>query len=305
MNFKRRIRNITGFILAEILILLGYLRKARKNSFKQGIITSIAFHNPPEKLFRKTVVWLQNRGFTFISASQLIDILSGKTECPRGAVWLSLDDGWRDNLTRVLPVVIQYEIPVTVFICTGSIEGGAFWWRKMTRFPDLIPPELRNVDILKKQPEEVRKQIIQHIDEAAVSPPREAMTVDEVIEISEMTQIELGAHTDTHPILPNCSEKQIEEEIVISKRKLEEWTGKNTRTFAYPNGSYDGRERKILEAEGYKLAATTDDEYGGVNSNPYLFPRHIIMDDGSFAENICHALGIWAPIMKNIKRFFR
>ncbi|HEY97625.1 MAG TPA: polysaccharide deacetylase family protein [Dehalococcoidia bacterium] len=304
MNFKRRIRIITGYILAEALILSGYLSRARKKSFKPGVITSVAFHNPSEKLFGEMVVWLRKKGFTFISASQLIDILSGKVECPRGAIWFSLDDGWRNNLTKVLPVAVEYEIPVTVFICTGAIEGGAFWWRKVMQFPDLVPPELRNINTLKKQPEEVRKQVVQHIDEAGVSPLREAMTVDEVKKISEMTQVELGAHTDTHPILPNCSEQQIEEELATSKRKLEEWTGKSITVFAYPNGSYDGRERRILEAEGYKLAATTEDEYGRINSNPYFFPRHIIMDDGSFAENICHALGIWAPLIKRIKRIF-
>ena len=302
MNFKRRIRISIGFILAEILILLGYLRRARKNSLEQGVITPIAFHNPPERLFRKMAVWFWKKGFTFISTAQLIDILSGKAECPRGAVWLSLDDGWRGNLTSVLPVAVKYQIPITIFVCTGTIEEGSFWWRKIMQFPDLIPSGFRDADTLKKQTEEVRRQIIQHIDEAGVSLPREAMTVEEVKKISEIEQIELGAHTDTHPVLPNCSEKQIEDEIAESKRKLEEWTGKNITAFAYPNGSFNGRERVILEAKGYKLAATTEDIPGGINSDPYLFPRHIVMDDGSFAENICHALGIWAPVIKKFKR---
>ena len=130
------------------------------------------------------------------------------------------------------------------------------------------------------------------------------MTVEEVKEISVITEIDLGAHTNVHPILPNCDEKQIEDEITESTRKLKEWTGENIMTFAYPNGAYDSRERQFLEAKGYKLAATTEEKPAGVNSDPYLFPRHIVMDDGSFTENICHALGVWAPVIKKIKRFF-
>ena len=305
MKLKRVIRNGAGFLLATILILLGFLRSARKKAFEQDVITPIAFHNPSEKLFRKMAVWFQKKGFVFISTAQLLDILSGRAVCPRGAIWLSLDDGWRDNLSNVIPIANKYHIPITIFICTGAVEEGAFWWRKVTQFPDLVPPQFRDVDTLKKQPEEIRMQIIRHIDEAGVSPPREAMTVDEVKGISVITEIDLGAHTDTHPILPNCNEELIEDEIAESTRKLEEWTGKNITVFAYPNGSYDGRERQFLEAKGYKLAATTEERSAGVNSDPYFFPRHIVMDDGSFAENICHALGVWAPVIKKIKQIIR
>jgi peptidoglycan/xylan/chitin deacetylase (PgdA/CDA1 family) len=305
LKFKRVLRNSAGFLLAMILILLGFLRRARKKAFEQDVITSIAFHNPSEKLFRKIVAWLLKKGFVFISAAQLMDILSGRAVCPRGAIWFSLDDGWRGNLTNVIPIAKKYQIPITIFIYTGAVEEGIFWWRKVTQFPDLVPPQFREVDTIKKQPEEIRVQIIRHIDEADASPPREAMTVDEVRAISKITEIDLGAHSNTHPILPNCSDKQIEDEIAESTRKLEEWTGKNITVFAYPNGSYDGRERQFLEAKGYKLAATTEEKSAGVNSDPYFFPRHIVMDDGSFAENICHALGIWTPVIKKIKQIIR
>ena len=305
MKLKRAIRNYASFLLATVLILLGFLRKARKEAFEQDVITSIAFHNPSEKLFKKMVVWLQKKGFVFLSSAQLIDILYKRAACPRGAVWLSLDDGWRDNLTNVIPIAVKYQIPITIFICTGAVEEGAFWWRKVTQFPHLVPLQFRDVNTLKKQPEDVRMQIIRHIDETGVSPPREAMAVEEVKNISSIPHIDLGGHTNTHPILPNCTEKQIEDELAKSTRKLEEWTGRNITAFAYPNGSFNGREIQYLEGKGYKLAATTEEKSAGVNSDPYFFPRHIVMDDGSFAENICHALGVWAPVIKKIKQIIR
>ena len=305
MKLRRVIRNGAGFLLATILIRLGFLKRASKKALEPDVITSIAFHNPSKKLFMKMVAQLQKKGFEFISAAQLMDILSGRAVCPRGAVWLSLDDGWRDNLTNVIPTAVEHQIPITIFICTGAVEEGVFWWRKVTQFPHLVPLQFRDVNTLKKQPEDVRMQIIRHIDEAGVSPQREAMTIEEVKNISVITEIDLGAHTDTHPILPNCSEKQIEDEIAESTRKLEEWTGKNITVFAYPNGSYDGRERQFLEAKGYKLAVTTEEKSTVVNGDLYLFPRYIVMDDGSFTENICHALGVWAPVIKKIKQIIR
>lgn len=302
---KRIIRNSAGFILAASLILLGYLKRAKKRALEQGVITSIAFHNPDKDMFSKITAWLQSNGFIFLSLTQLINILDKKVPCPRGAVWISLDDGWRNNLTAVIPPAVKRRIPITIFICTGAVEEGTFWWKKITQHPEMVPPQFGDVNKLKKQPEDIRRRIIRNIDEASVPLPREAMTVAEVKDISAIVEIDLGAHTDTHPILPNCTEKQLETELADSKRKLEEWTGKKITAFAYPNGSFDGREKPFLEKLGYIFAATTEERPAGTETDTLLFPRCIIMDDGSYAENLCHALGIWSPVINKIKQVIR
>jgi peptidoglycan/xylan/chitin deacetylase (PgdA/CDA1 family) len=303
LNIHRSIRNGAAYILALILILTGSLKRARKRAFAPGVITSITLHNPDAKRFQKLVFWLHKNGFIFISMEQLLDVLHSRTECPRGSVWLSLDDGWQGNLTGVIPIAVEHHIPVTIFITTGAVEAGTFWWRKVQQSPKLVPAGLRKVEKIKKQPEAIRAEIIRTIDESGQSLPRETMTIDEIIEISKIPQITLGAHTETHPILPNCTDMQLEQELAESKRKLEEWTGKRITAFAYPNGSYDGRERQYLEKLGYTLAATTKEMPATVKSDPYLFPRHVIMDDSSLAEGLCHTLGIWEQVIRKIKRF--
>jgi len=302
LGLKRTIRNIAGYLLAITIILRGHLKHSKQKALQQDVITSICFHNPHKKLFRKLTLWLKKNGFVFLSSSQLIEILKKQAPCPRGAVWLSIDDGWRDNLKNVIPLAVKCNIPITIFVYTGAVEEGAFWWRKTVQFPNLISPEYRGVNILKSQPEEVRARIIRKIDQAGISYEREAITIEELKNISAIPQITIGAHTITHPILPNCTLKQLKEEIVESKRKLEEWTDKSVTVFAYPNGSFNGRERPVLKRHGYELAATIEEIPADINSDPYLFPRNIVMDDGSFPENLCHALGIWAPFIKRIKR---
>jgi peptidoglycan/xylan/chitin deacetylase (PgdA/CDA1 family) len=127
------------------------------------------------------------------------------------------------------------------------------------------------------------------------------MTAADIREIAALPQLTIGAHTVTHPILPKCTVQQIEEELLNSKKQVEVWTGKPIMAFAYPNGSYDGREREYLERCGYALAATTESRPGTPESDRYLFPRNVVMDDGSLAENLCHALGIWEPVVKRLK----
>jgi len=301
---KRVIRNSIGLLLAMILILLGYVRRAKQRAFRKEIITAIAFHNPNKKLFKKIIVWLKSNGFVFISSDHLIDILNKESTCPKGAVWISLDDGWKENIDNVLPIAVQYNVPITIFVCTDGVEEGTFWWSKVKQSFALIPLEFHDINAIKKLPDDNRRQLLRIIDQNESSFPREAMTIEAIKGISEIPQITIGVHTVAHPILPNCTENQIEYELAESKRKLEAWIGKPIKTFAYPNGSFDGRERRFLMEYGYEVAATTESKFARSDNDRYLLPRNIVMDDGSFSENLCHALGIWEPFIKKLKQVF-
>jgi peptidoglycan/xylan/chitin deacetylase (PgdA/CDA1 family) len=307
MELKRKARNTACWLLATVIILLGYVKRAKNESFQDGIITPVYFHNPDRKLFRKIVVWLKKNGYSFISCDQLREILNHKIACPRGAVWLSLDDGWKGNIDNVIPVAVEYNIPITIFIYTDAAENGTFWWTKVSAYARLLPAELRQIEAIKRLPEDSRRQVLELLTQAEPQGDsrREAMTVEDVRRISAMPQVTIGSHTVTHPILPNCRDHQVDYELAESKRKLEEWTGKPVYTLAYPNGSFDGRERRFLKKHGYKLAATIENNLARSNGDCYLLPRTDVMDDGSFAENLCHAMGVWKPAVNRFKRIIK
>jgi peptidoglycan/xylan/chitin deacetylase (PgdA/CDA1 family) len=301
MEFKRPIRNGVCLLLAKTLILSGYMKSAKKRAFQEDVITTVVFHNPNKKLFEDVIMWLKRNGYAFISTDRLIKVLKKEITCPRGAVWISLDDGWRENIHNVIPAAVQHNIPITIFVCTEAVEKGTFWWRKIVQSRNLLPVEFRDAKSIREQPDNIRRQIIDSIDHSSLTFPREAMTVEDIKNISTVPQVTIGAHTVTHPILPNCTDVQIEYELTESKRKLEEWTGKSVTAFAYPNGSFNGRERRSLEEYGYDLAATTESQFSHSDSDRYLLPRSTIMDDGSLAENLCHLLGIWEPLVNKFK----
>lgn len=276
MRPKRTTRNIVCWLLASVLILLGYVNRAKNESLQEGIITPIYFHNPNRRLFRKLVTWLKKNGYSFISCDQLTEILGTRIPCPRGAVWISLDDGWKGNIDNVIPTAVEYNIPITIFIYTASIEEGAFWWRKVRECANHLPAEFRRTKVIRRMPEDARKQIIELITqvEPQSASRREAMTVADVRKISAIPQVTIGSHTVTHPVLPNCNDSQIDYELRESKRKLEDWTGKPIRTFAYPNGYFDDRTRQWLRENGYELAATTQNKFARSNDDCYLLPRN-------------------------------
>jgi peptidoglycan/xylan/chitin deacetylase (PgdA/CDA1 family) len=95
---------------------------------------------------------------------------------------------------------------------------------------------------------------------------------------------ELGSHSDTHPNLADLAEKQVLEEVLGSKSRLESWLGLPIRFFAYPRGRYSDSVLRFVKKAKYELGLTMDDGFIGKRSNPFLLPRVGVDRTHTFAE---------------------
>ena len=303
-ELKRKARNIIASMVGLCLITLGFVKRAKQEILKNNYITGIYFHNPSKRLFEKCVKWLINNKFTIITSNQLIDIIQGKIPMPLNAVWLSIDDGWKENMTNVLPFAVENKIPITFYISTEPVEfSGFFWWTLAEKFQYLLPmPYREDLSKLWKIPEIERLNIINEVKQKMPNGYfREAMNIQELKEISIYDFLTIGSHTVNHVITINCSNDELDYELSESKKKLEYWTGKTVNTFSYPNGDYSGKEISYLMKNGYVMAAVQDDEFITSKTNIYKVPRFSI-GEGFFPEELCHMLGVWQKIMKKMKR---
>ncbi len=91
--------------------------------------------NIPPETFEQQIQTLQNAGYTFMTASELADVLDGRNPLPQKPVLLTFDDGHWDLYTEVLPILEKYHIKATAYIITGFIGGSDF----------LTPLELQKV----------------------------------------------------------------------------------------------------------------------------------------------------------------
>ncbi|NCY21514.1 polysaccharide deacetylase family protein [bacterium] len=73
----------------------------------------------------------------------------------------------------------------------------------------------------------------------------------------------IGAHTCTHPRLSQIPLTQAKEEILGSKKKLEDRFGISIEHFAYPYGDYNSAVREAVCEAGFKTASTM---HRGVNT---------------------------------------
>lgn len=179
---------------------------------------------------------------------------------PKGAVWLSFDDAFKELLENVVPIARQFQVPMTIFVPSGIVDGdGLFPW---------LDSEIRD-----------------------------AVTVTDVKEIAKYPEVSIGSHTVGHTVTVNLPGEQARYELEESKRTLESWTGAAITAFAYPEGRLDGCETLFLAEHGYELAATAECAFITQETDPYLVPRFHVGDNFPFAEAICNIVGVWRPVI--------
>lgn len=277
-------RKIRGYVIGAALILSGRVRRARAAAFEPGTISVLCFHKPRRKLLLKCILWLIKHGYSFVSADDVIEWMWRGRTLPAGAVWLTFDDGWRELLDGVLPIVERYRIPVTLFIPTQIVGGrGMYPWIHDEKYP-------------------IHAFAQGSCGAGKGEGRREAFTEAEIRKVASSPVVTVGSHTATHALLPYCPEERLRLEIRQSKSELERWSGQAVRTFAYPEGMTDPRAEALLRESGIELAVTTANSFATKGCLWYLLPRFSIGDDIAWPQAISSMVGVWRPVADSLIR---
>ncbi len=91
--------------------------------------------------------------------------------------------------------------------------------------------------------------------------------------------MEIGGHTREHAHLYGLSSQQLADEIASDKALLEEITGGEILTFAYPYGEYDTRIVASVREAGYVASRTSRPHETTSESGHALFGAHVLTND--------------------------
>jgi peptidoglycan/xylan/chitin deacetylase (PgdA/CDA1 family) len=171
------------------------------------------------RAFAEQMAFLRTEGWKPLSLAAVAVHLGSGEPFPERAVAITFDDGFKDNFTEALPVLQREEIPATVFLTTDFIGT------------DELPVLRDRSGIAPLDWEEVRQMVSAGID--------------------------LGAHTLTHPSLPELDDAGLEHEVLACRDKIERETGLRPATFCYPRGHFDERVEACVRRAGYQLALST------------------------------------------------
>jgi peptidoglycan/xylan/chitin deacetylase (PgdA/CDA1 family) len=78
-----------------------------------------------------------------------------------------------------------------------------------------------------------------------------------LIELSKIKGCTIGAHGYSHIPLTECNDVKLHQELVDSKKWLEDLLSIPIHTMSYPYGAVDQRVRDAVERAGYKIAASS------------------------------------------------
>ena len=239
--------------------------------------------------------------FNVLPLHEAVQMLATERMPPR-AVAITFDDGYRSTHDLALPILKEYGLPATVFVTTEHMEGGSMWndviLEAVRRLPD---GELDLDDIgmgryplhsgadrqhsaqlltehTKYLPPARRAQLGGKLEALAGGTlQRELMLTREMVQALDRSNVEIGGHTITHPILTRIDDDAARAEIVGNKQQLEGILGKPLRLFAYPNGKhgidFDARHTDMVREAGYAAAFTTAVGPATRHSNRFEFPR--------------------------------
>jgi len=72
------------------------------------------------------------------------------------------------------------------------------------------------------------------------------------------TMFEIGGHTVHHVVLTSVADDRARTEIVESRKKVEEITGKQCSTFCFPSGRFGERHLKLVSEAGFSGVRTVE-----------------------------------------------
>lgn len=199
----------------------------------------------PAAMFEKHLKLLKRLGYETLTFHDLAEKgFIHRLEYGKKYLMITVDDGYLDNLTRMLPLLEKYGYKAVVYVVTG--EDHNRWDVEHPTNPDTRVP-LMNSEQLKA--------------------------------LVASGHVEIGGHTLTHPRLSQLSSDQQAHEIGENKRHLEALLGHPLLSFAYPYGDLNESAKAQAIAAGYHYAVATNSGPKAMHRDSYqirriaIFPR--------------------------------
>lgn len=211
------------------------------------------------RAFASQMAWLARASYTPLSLDAFFAARCGAAKFPPRPIVITFDDGFRECLENVAPILKHYHFTATFFVVAGLVGKTSEWLRAERK----IAFDLADAGMLRQ------------------------LCAD---------GFGCGAHSLTHPRLTEISDADCERELRGARARLEDLTRQPVRHLAYPFGANDARVRALAADAGYLTACSTEIGLSDARDSSLALRRVPVTGFDSLLDFMCRVSTGWRAV---------
>lgn len=268
-------------LLLHIIESLGgfqLLRRIKKNDpvilMYHRILQDEFINGLTPQEFEQQIAYI-SRNFNVVSIEDLLRDVKNNCIKPHSLA-LTFDDGHHDFYTHAWPILKKYNLPASLYITTGFVDGTTWLWPDLLKYillnsntTILEAGNLGNISTHKAEHHiswhklgdycltlsvEARNTLLFKLAaDAKISvsetpqPPFHSVTWPQLQEMSTEGLV-VGSHTVTHPILSSLPKEKLHYELAASASAIQQHLGTAPAGICYPNGRPEDISKAVINA---------------------------------------------------------
>jgi peptidoglycan/xylan/chitin deacetylase (PgdA/CDA1 family) len=172
------------------------------------------------QIFEAQMAGLSELRYRVVSLKKAIAQRRQTGDWPDKTIVLTFDDGYENIYDKALPILQRYGFGATVFVVAGHVDATNSWEQQVDRHGR-----------------------------------RTMLSWDQLKDLADH-DVEIGAHTLSHPDLSTLELEAVENEIVGSAEEISSKLNEPVQTFAYPYGKISTETADVVERT-FEAACTT------------------------------------------------
>ena len=288
---------------------------------QDGFAGDSMFMDP--KTFEGRLGLLRRMRFPVVPLADLVDGLKPGNKFPRGAVVITIDDGWSSTYQRMLPALRAHGMSATLYCDTANL------WSAMP-VAHMVARHIWMTAASSKRTERAREVFLQATDQSREVQARLAATTDlanqlgvsverlvasrtfEYMSAAQLRAIRDGGidvqlHTHNHSLRDHSAEA-VRAELEQNQDALCDVLGvgrEHLCHFCYPSGVTSTEAVSALRAFGIASASTTAPGLTFADTDPLMLPRFVDGQQVSvleFEAEICGFMELLRSAVRRLKR---
>ncbi len=247
------------------------------------------------------------------TAGEIAAAVAAGKPLPVDAVAITFDDGYEDNRSLALPVLVRHGLRATFFVTAGWIgTEKVLWWDRLhdyvrqaaelgarpVDYEDLPKPLVAALAAANLMavggPARLERALVKALGEMPLTPEATDLLVERIAaalgadvaapgpyrpmswdQVRELhaAGMEIGSHTMSHGRLAHVPAERAYAELEQSKQAIEKELGASVSLLAYPAGSHSQDVVDLAQEAGYAAAFTTVSGAVRLGADPFRLNR--------------------------------